>query len=150
MNLKSVGQIKRTARRGWHKWAMSGNAPNADPLPDPPTLACLKKARETPGKGKGFSLHGIPKILGKGRKNAQKRQGKSGNKKSKEIKKSKDWRFRARKKKCSLRRLSCGANFLVLSAGGSGIGCNFAIEEFQDELTLTLQSLFFLISLIFF
>ena len=47
----------------------------------------FEKSRETPKKNKGFSLRGTPKILGKGRKNAQKKQGKSENEKSKEIKK---------------------------------------------------------------
>ena len=43
--------------------------------PDPPTLALLKKARETPQKSKGCSLRGTPKILGKERKNALKKKG---------------------------------------------------------------------------
>ena len=42
-----------------------------------------------PRKSKGFSLHGTPKILGKGRKNAPKKQGKSENKKSKGNRKTK-------------------------------------------------------------
>ena len=38
------------------------------PFSDPPTLASLKKTRETPKKNKGFSLRGTPKFLVKGRK----------------------------------------------------------------------------------
>ena len=54
--------------------------------PDPPTLAFLKK-KGNPGKKQGFSLRGTPKILGKERKNAQEKQGKSENKKARKSKK---------------------------------------------------------------
>ena len=62
-----------------------------------------------PTKARVFSLRGTPKILGKERKNAQKKQGKSENEKSKEIEKSKDWRVRvwalqAKKSQESLKR----------------------------------------------
>ena len=63
--------------------------------PDPQTLAffLLEKSKgSSPQKSQGFSLRGTPKILGKGRNNAQKKQGKSENEKSKEIEESKDWR----------------------------------------------------------
>ena len=63
-------------------------------FPDPPTLAFLEKARVFPPKSKGFSLRGTPTILGKERKNAPKKQGRSENEKSKEIEKSKGWRVR--------------------------------------------------------
>ena len=54
--------------------------------PDPPNLAFLEKARVFPRKGKGFSLRGTPKIVGKGRKNARKarkigKRKKQGNRK---------------------------------------------------------------------
>ena len=69
--------------------------------PQPPLLLTLtlqpllfffatKKARETPKKNKSFfSLRGTPKILGKERKKAPQRQGKSEMEKSKEIEKGK-------------------------------------------------------------
>ena len=50
-------------------------------LPDPPTLAFLKENKGNPEKNKSFSLCGTPEILGKERKNAQKKQGKSENEK---------------------------------------------------------------------
>ena len=56
--------------------------------PDPPTLVFLEKSEGNPEESKGFSLRGTPKILGKGRKNEQKKQGKSENAKSKEIEKA--------------------------------------------------------------
>ena len=58
------------------------------PFPDPPILAFLEKARAFPPKRKGFSLRGTPKILGKERKNAQKKQGKSENEKARKSKKA--------------------------------------------------------------
>ena len=60
-----------------------------------PLLFLTKKTKGNPEKGKGFSLRGTPKILGKERKNAQKKQRKSENEKRKEIEKGKDWRVRA-------------------------------------------------------
>ena len=62
--------------------------------PDPPTLSFFFFSKGNPKKNKGFSLRGTHKILGKERKNTPKKQGKSENKKSKEIEKSKDWRVR--------------------------------------------------------
>ena len=53
-------------------------------------LQCFNRPR----KKQGLSLRGSPKPLGKGRKNAQKKQGKSENKNNKEIKKKKGWRVR--------------------------------------------------------
>ena len=58
--------------------------------PDPPTLAFLKKNKGNPEKSKGFSLRGTPKILGKGRKNAQKSKE---NQKTKKARKSKEARI---------------------------------------------------------
>ena len=60
-------------------------------LPDPPTLAFLEKARAFPQKSKDFSLRGSPEILGKGRKNAQKKS--KENRKMKRARKSKKARI---------------------------------------------------------
>ena len=64
--------------------------------PDPPTLAFLtKKSKGNPEKNKGFLFAEPLKSLEKRGKTPQKKQGKSENEKSKEIRKSKDWRVRA-------------------------------------------------------
>ena len=59
------------------------------PSPSNPWLF-WKKLGFSPQKRKGSSLRGTPKILGKGRKNAQIKRGKSQNKKSKENEKSQE------------------------------------------------------------
>ena len=59
-----------------------------------PTLAFLRKARETPQKSKGFLFAEPLNSLEKEGKTLKKKQGKSENKKSKDVEKSKDWRVR--------------------------------------------------------
>ena len=54
-------------------------------IPDPPTLAFLKKSKGNTEKSKGFSLRGTPKILGKARKSTEKSKG---NRKKRESKKA--------------------------------------------------------------
>ena len=55
--------------------------------PDPPTLAFLKKARETPKKARVFSLRGTPNPWKRQEKRPNK-QGKSESEKTKETKKA--------------------------------------------------------------
>ena len=65
---------------------LSGKRRDCHTDPDPPTLALVewkKQGNPPPKKNKGFSLHGTPKIFGKGRKSAQKKQGKQKKRKSK-------------------------------------------------------------------
>ena len=63
--------------------ALSSDRRNCSHNPDPPTLAFLEKARV-------FPQNGTPKILGKGRKNAQKSKE---NRKTKKARKSKKARI---------------------------------------------------------
>ena len=62
-------------------------------FPYPPTLPFLEK-KGNAEKNKGFPLRGTPKVLGKRRKNAQKKQGKLETKKARKSKKNKGWRVR--------------------------------------------------------
>ena len=63
------------------------------PLPSNPCIFGKKQGKPRK-KNKGFSLCGTAKILGKERKNAQKKQGKSENENARKSKKSKGWRVK--------------------------------------------------------
>ena len=92
-------QRKADPRAGSRKRGIFARIRNVAPgqKQGPPTLVFGDEARVFSQKSKGFSLRGTPKILGKERINAPRKQGKSEDARSKEIEKSKDWRVRASK-----------------------------------------------------
>ena len=77
---------------GKSQMGMAGKTHHAV-CPDPPTIAFLEKARVLPQKARVFLFAEPLKSLEKKGK-CPKKQGKSENKESKEIEKSKDWRVR--------------------------------------------------------